>query len=103
MVAKTKLNKNDKKLLDEINHCWQQKENIDNNKIDLEELIKQNPDWYFKNIEWIGTKKELYPFHYLNSDTGKITLSEVPYMQIDIKAYREGNYYFFNNKLFIKS
>jgi len=101
--TKTKLNKNDKKLLDEINHCWNQKEIIDKSKIDVEKLLEQNPDWYIKNIEWYETGNTLYPYHYLNSDMGKIKLAEVPYMQIDLKAYREGNYYFYNNKLFIKS
>jgi hypothetical protein len=90
----------DKNILDEVDKCWAEYEQgADEGQIQLEDLLRKDPNVFESNIKWVGNKKDMYPFHYANiNDTEKI-LVNFPYQEINIKAFRNGDLFYANQSL----
>jgi len=91
--------KSDKQIKDEMDKCWEEYSNIDRGRTQLSDLLINDPYVFLKNITWVGNKKEMHPFFYINvNDTEKI-LVNFPYQEINLKAYRDGDIFFLNQSL----
>jgi hypothetical protein len=90
----------DKKILDEIDKCWDEyQQEIDTGQIQLEDLLKRDPKVFESNIKWIGNEKGMYPYHYANINDSEKILVNFPYQEINIKAYRNGELFYINQAL----
>lgn len=103
MTEKSKLDEYSKQILDEINYCWDEKDKVDNKsevkQISLENLIDIDKDMFLKNIKWVVYENEFYPYYYAVINNKVKILVNLPYEEINIKAYRNGDFNYKNQSL----
>lgn len=101
----TKLEKYNKQILDEINKCWEEKhpESDLPKPIFIKDLLKDDKNIFIKNIKWVEVKNGIYPYYFCNINGNEKILIDIPYNQLDIKAYRNGDMFIYNNLLNIRN
>ena len=98
MVKKT----NKEKILNEVDRCWGERDGQypdDAVQITLSDVLREDRDTFCKNILWVGRKKEMHPYFYVEMDNNEIILLNYPYQEINIKAFRDGELYYQNQSL----
>ena len=101
-AKKSNLEKYNKQILEEVNYCWNKKENVtdmETEQITLKDVLKNDKDIFLKNIVWVDNGKDIYPYYYINIDNTEKVLINFPYTEISIKAYRNGDYFYQNQSL----
>ena len=90
----------EQQILDEVDRCWEEyHKGQDAGQIMLEDLLKQDPTVFEKNILWVGKNNEFYPYYYVNLNGQEKVLVNYPYQEIDIKAFRNGDLFYQNKSL----